>query len=141
VATKADFTQDEWEAMQKGITGAGTLVAISDRSFFDTFKEANALAKHLRDAHAGNDNPLIRELAGAHGSPFGITASPEEVKQGTIDSLHAAVAALEAKSRDDLPAYKQLVIDVAESVAEAAKGVAPGESDALNTIRSALDGT
>jgi hypothetical protein len=99
MATKADFTQEEWEAMQKGITGAGTLVAISDRSFFDTFKEANALAKHLRDARAENDNPLIRELAGAHGSPFGVTASPEEVKQGTVDSLHAAVAALEAPNR------------------------------------------
>ncbi len=141
MATKADFTQEEWEAMQKGITGAGTLVALSDRSFFDTFKEANALAKHLRDAHAKGDNPLIRELAGAHGSPFGITASPAEVEKGTIDSLHAALAALEAKSPDDLPAYKQLVSDVAESVAEAAKGVAPSENDALNTIRSALDGT
>ena len=141
MATKTDFTQEEWEAMQKGITGAGTLVAIADRSFFDTFKEANALARHLRDAHAKNDNPLIRELAEAHGSPFGITASPAEIEKGTIDSLHAAVAALEAKSPDDLPAYKQLVSDVAASVAEAAKGVAPSENDALSTIRSALDGT
>jgi hypothetical protein len=141
MATKDDFTQDEWEAMQKGITGAGMLVAISDRGFFDTFKEASALAKHLSEAHSKSDNPLVRELADAHGNPFGMTASPAEVEKGTIDSLHAAVAALEAKSPDDLPAYKQLVIDVAESVAEAAKGVAPSEGDALNSIRSALDKT
>jgi tellurite resistance protein len=67
-----------------------------------------------------------------------MTASPEEIEVGTVDALHAAVAALEAKSPDDLPAYRKLVIDVAESVAEAAKGVAPSESDALETVRSAL---
>jgi hypothetical protein len=138
MATRADFTEQEWDAMEKGITGAGMLVAISDRGFFDTFKEANALAKHLSEAHAGSDSALIRELAGTHGSPFGMTASEAEVERGTVDSLHAAVAALEAKSPDDLPAYRQLVTDVAESVAEAAKGVVPAESDALETIRSAL---
>ena len=141
MATKADFTQEEWDAMQKSITGAGTLVALSDRAFFDTFKEANALAKHLREAHAKSDSPLIRELAEAHGSPFGLTASPAEIEKGTVDSLHAAVAALGAKSPDDLPAYKQLVTDVAQSVAEAAKGVVPSESAALDTIRGALGST
>jgi len=138
MATKADFTQEEWEAMQNGISGAGVLVAVSDPGFFDTFKEAKALAKHLREAHAKSESALVRDLAETHGTPFGMTASPEEVEKGTVDSLHAAVAALEAKSPEDLPAYKQVVIDVAESVAEAAKGVAPRESDALETVRSAL---
>jgi hypothetical protein len=138
MATKVDFTQEEWEAMQKGITGAGMLVAISDRGFFDSFKEASALAKHLSEAHAKNDNPLVRELADTHSKPFGVTDSPAEIEKATVDTLHAAVAALQAKSPADLPAYTQLVIDVAESVAEAAKGVAPNESNALDTVRSAL---
>jgi hypothetical protein len=140
MATKADFTEAEWEAMQNGLTGAGMLVAISDPGFFDTFKEANALAKHLAEAHAKSENPLLRELAATHSRPFGMTASAAEVEKGTVDSLRAAVAALEAKSPDDLPAYKLLVLDVAQSVAEAAKGVAPAESDALDAVRSALDG-
>jgi len=67
MATKDDFTAEEWEALQKGITGAGMLVAISDRGFFDTFKEANALAKHLAQAHTKSDSALMRELATAHG--------------------------------------------------------------------------
>src|SRR6059058_4332354 len=131
MATKDDFTAEEWEALQKGITGAGMLVAISDRGFFDTFKEANALAKHLAQAHTKSDSALMRELATAHGSPFGMTASPAEVEQGTTETLQAAVAALEAKAPDDLPAYRALVVDVAESVAEAAGGVAPAETKAL----------
>jgi len=138
MASKADFTEAEWEAMQKGISGAGVLVAISDPGFFDTFKEANALAKHLAAAHAQSDSALVRELATVHGNPFGMTAKPAEIEQGTVDSLHAAVAALEAKAPDDLPAYRALVLDVAQSVAEAAKGVAPSETSALDKVKEAV---
>jgi hypothetical protein len=138
MATKADFTEPEWAAMQKGISGAGMLLAISDPGFFDTFKEASALAKHLAAAHAQSESELVRELATVHGNPFGLTASPQEVEQGTVDSLHAAVAALEAKAPDDLPAYRKLVLDVAQSVAEAAKGVAPTETSALETVKAAV---
>ena len=138
MASKADFTEPEWDAMQKGISGAGMMVALSDPGFFDTFKEANALAKHLAAAHAQSDSELVRELATTHGNPFGITAKPAEVEQGTVDSLHAAVTALEAKAPDDLPAYRALVMDVAQSVAEAAKGVSDQENQALDKIRAAL---
>lgn len=124
--------------MQEGITGAGMFVALVDRGFFDSFKEANALAHHLREAHEHNDSTLVRELAAGHDRPFGMTASPEEVEQTTTAALEQAVAALEAKSPEDLPAYRQLVLEVAESVAEAAKGTSPQENDALDRIRAAL---
>src|SRR4029450_6044519 len=51
MAAKTDFTEQEWDALEKGVTGPGFWMAISDRGFFDTFKEAGALAKHLREAH------------------------------------------------------------------------------------------
>ena len=139
MTTKADFTQDEWDAMQQGITGAGFLVAMSDRGFFDSFKEASALAKHVNEAHTKNDSALVRELAEGHDKPFGATASAAEAEQATVDALHAAVAALEAKSPEDLSAYKQVVLDVAQSVAEAAKDVSAKESAALDTIKAALE--
>jgi hypothetical protein len=138
MATKADFTDEEWKAMQEGITGAGMFVAIIDRGFFDSFKEANALAHHLREAHEHNDSALVRDLATGHDKPFGMTASQEEIEQGTTAALKQAVAILEAKSPEDLPAYKQLVLEVAQSVAESAKGVSPQENQALDSIRAAL---
>ena len=124
--------------MQEGITGAGMFVALVDRGFFDSFKEANALAHHLKDAHEHSDSVLVRDLATWHDRPFGMTASPQEVEQSTVATLGQAVAALEAKAPEDLPAYRQLVLDVAESVAEAAKGVSPQENEALGAIRAAL---
>jgi hypothetical protein len=138
MATKADFSDQEWKAMQEGITGAGMFVALVDRGFFDSFKEANALAHHLREAHDHSDSVLIRDLAAGHDRPFGATASPQEIEQSTVGALGQAVDVLKAKSPEDLPAYRQLVLDVAESVAEAAKGVSPQESKALDSIRAAL---
>ncbi len=138
MATKADFTDEEWKAMQEGITGAGMYVATIDRGFFDSFKEASALAHHLRDAQQHSDSVLIRDLATGHDKPFGMTASPQEIEQGTVATLEQAVAILEARSPEDLPAYKQLVLELAQSVAEAAKGVSPLENQAVDRIRRAL---
>jgi hypothetical protein len=138
MAKKSDFTEQEWEQLRKGATGAGLLVSVSDRSFFDSFKEASALAHHLRDAHEHSDSALVRELATGHDRPFGLTASPEEIEKSTVEAIQQAVATLTAKSPEDLPAYRRLVLDVSESVAAAAKGVSPQENSALEHIRAAL---
>jgi hypothetical protein len=58
MAGKSDFTEQEWEDLRKGATGAGLLVSVSDRSFFDTFKEASSLAKHVKGAR-DSDSQLV----------------------------------------------------------------------------------
>jgi hypothetical protein len=138
MATKADFTEEEWKTLQGGVNGAGMFVSLVDRSFFDTFKEGNALAHHLRDAHEHSESVLVRDLVTGHERPFGASASPQEIEQSTVAALQQAVALLQAKAPDDLPAYRQLVLDVAQSVAEAAKGVSQQENQALDQIRAAL---
>jgi len=138
MATRTDFTDEEWKTLEEGITGAGMFVALVDHGFFDNFKEANALAHHLADAHQKSESALVRELATGHDRPFGMTASPAEVEQSTVATLQQAVAALEAKAPEDLPAYRQVVLDVAQSVAEAAKGVSATENAALEKIHAAL---
>ena len=87
MGTRADFTDEEWQAMQEGIAGAGMFVAIVDRGFFDSFKEASALAHHLREAHEHSESVLVRDLATGHDRPFGMSASPEEVEQSTVATL------------------------------------------------------
>jgi hypothetical protein len=139
MTTKADFTEDEWEALQKGVTGAGLLVSVSDKGFFDTFKEAGALAKHLNEAREGHQSELVGELSRMKGSGFGLTASPDEVERDTIAALGKAVSILREKSPDELDDYQSFVLDAAESVAQAAKGVGAGETAAIDKIRATLD--
>jgi hypothetical protein len=138
MATKADFTEEEWATLEKGVTGAGFLMAISDRGFFDTFKEAGALARHLRDARENTSSDLVREFAQTRSTGFGIGDSPPEVESETLEALHAAVETLEAKAPDEVGAYRAFVVEVAESVGSAAKGGEAAEAATLDKIKSAL---
>jgi len=138
MATKADFTEQEWESLQKGVVGGGLLVSLSDRSFFDTFKEAGAMAKHVAQARQSSSSDLIRELANVHGTGFGVTSAPEKVENETLDALRAAKQALEAKAPEELDAYRQLVLDVAQSVAAAASGGDAAEEQAIEKVRTAI---
>jgi tellurite resistance protein len=138
LATRTDFTDDEWEAMQKGVTGAGMLVSLSDRDFTDSFGEASALAKALASQREQSTSELVRELAAVRGTGFGFTDSLQEVEAETHAALEATLATLGAKAPDETDNYRRLVLDVAESVAEAKGGIKPGETAALERIREAL---
>ena len=139
MAGKTDFTEEEWKALQLGVTGSGMLVSTAHRDFTDSFGEASAIAKQLA-GHRESPSQLVRELAGTHTSGFGLVASPTEVQQGTIDALHTAVATLEAKAPDELEPYRGLVLDVANAVAEAKGGVKEQETAAIEQISAALAG-
>ena len=140
MATKADFTEQEWTQLERGVMGTTLLVSISDAGFFETFKEAGAAGRHLAEARKGNESELIRELAESRpGMGYGLGMSPQELETQTLEALRAAASALKAKAPDELPAYRQFVLDVAQSVAAAAEGVAAGETGAMEKIRSALD--
>jgi hypothetical protein len=138
MATKADFTEDEWKTMEKGVTGAGLLVSSSDPGFFDTFSESVALAKELAEEHKTSDNELVRELSHTHGTGFGLTTSPTELESETLDAVRSAVSTIGSKSPDDLAAYRQLVLAVADRVAAAKGGVKPEEAQAIDKIKEAL---
>jgi hypothetical protein len=138
MATKADFTEQEWESLQRGVVGAGLLVSLSDRGFFDTFKEAGALSKHVAQAKQGSSSDLIRELANVHGTGFGVTSSPDKVEAETLDALKSAKTALESKAPEELEPYREFVVEVAQSVADAAGGGETAESGAIEKVRSAV---
>jgi uncharacterized heparinase superfamily protein len=138
MAGKADFTEEEWDALHQGLTGAGMLVAVSDAGFFDSFKEAGKLAKHLAEASRTSTSELIRELARTHGSGFGMTSKPAEVEARTMAALESSVAVLEEKAPDDLKAYRSLVLDLATSVSGAAAGGDEAEGQAIDKIRAAV---
>jgi hypothetical protein len=142
MAKKDDFTQDEWTKLEQGVMGATMLVATADPGFFDTFKETKAMAKHVADARTSASSELIKELAHeSRLSGFGLVKSPQELEQDTVGALSSAVSTLHAKAPDEVDAYRQFVLGIAQSVANAAGGVATSESGAIEKIKTALDAT
>ena len=137
MATKTDFTEEEWEQLRRGVTGAGLLVSASDSSFFDSFKEAGSLAKHLAGGRS-DESELVRELAGERASGFGVRSSRDEIESGTLEALQGAVSTLQAKAPDEVEAYKSFVLEVAEAVGKAAGGGEAAEAATIEKIRGAL---
>src|SRR5262249_39555340 len=122
MAKKEDFSADEWKALRTGMLGAGIYVSLSDRDLSDTFGEAGALAKYLQGQQMAGSTELVRALAHEHGNPFGLTASPDRVRDETLQSLKSAAATLTAKAADDLGGYRDLVLGLATAVAQAKSG-------------------
>jgi len=137
MAGKADFTEEEWEQLRKGATGAGLHVSVSDRSFLDSLKEASSFAKYLLGSRE-SDSQLVRELASEHGTGFGAVATPSEVDAAADEALQAAVATLRAKAPDELESYRAFVLELAEAVGRAAKGGDAAEAAAIERVKAAL---
>jgi len=132
------LTENEIETLRKGALGAGLLVSVSDRGFFDTFKEAGALAKHVAAARGNSESAVVRQIAEGHGTGFGVTTPPAEVEAGTLDALRSSVQLLQAKAPDEVDAYRSFVLELARSVAAAAPGGDQAEAGTIAKIEQAL---
>jgi hypothetical protein len=138
MATKADFSEEEWETMQRGVTGAGMLVSLADRDFTDTFGEVKALAKYLGAEREQSQSTLVRDLAGVHGTKFGLGTSPSELEEGTLGALRSAAATIASKAPDESDAFRRLVLGVADRVADAKGGRQAAEEAAIAKIADAV---
>jgi hypothetical protein len=142
MATKADFDEQEWETIQKGVTGAGVLVSLSDRDFTDSFGEAGALAKYLAKQRTESPSTLVRDVAAIHSSGFGFRTSLQELESETLEALRSAVATLAAKAPDEVAAYRELVLGAAQHVADVkGGGTSDQERASIEKITEALGAT
>jgi hypothetical protein len=135
----SELNDTEIETLHRGALGAGLLVAVSDRGFFDTFKEAGTLAKHVATARGSSESPVVRRVAEGRGTGFGVTTPPAEIESGTLEALRSSVQLLQSKAPDELAAYRSFVLDLARSVAAAAPGGDEAESGAIAKIEGALE--
>src|SRR4051794_11068250 len=141
MGTKADFTEEEFETMQRGVSGAGMLVSLADRDFTDSFGEAKALAKYLASQRTEAQSTLARDIASVHSSKFGLGTNPTELEEGALGAIRTAVATIGEKAADEVDAYRGLVLGVAEHVAEAkGGGTSDAEASAIAKITDALSG-
>jgi hypothetical protein len=89
---------------------------VSDRGFFDSFREASSPAKHLVSARK-DESQLVREFAEGRPTGFGLPASPDEVENES---------------------YSAFVLELAESAGKAAGGDDQAEAAALEKFKAAL---
>ena len=140
---KADFTPEEWHTVLEAPVSAGLMVVTAHRG--GTFRESFALAKAYSEAreHHGTSALLDEIVASKPERDKTHHHSHEEVKAAAVKHLEDAIAILGQKAAaEDVEAYRQFVLTLAEKVAHAhrehGQEVSPEEQQALDEIAAAL---
>lgn len=127
-----DYSEEERDTVRSAAFGAMFFVSKADPGFFAMFKESVAGSKALAKA-----SPELRGLL-TGGMPSPPTGSPDEIDKNILASLAQAVAILQQKGPDEVEGFKAVIVEACNNVAEASKGVAPAESEAIGKVKSAL---
>ncbi|WP_203567709.1 hypothetical protein [Aestuariimicrobium ganziense] len=130
----ADYTNDEQEIVRRAALGSMSLVSQADPGFFAMFKESLAGSRALADA----PEPVKSLLQGGMIMPER-ASSREEAAQNVYDDLNQAVQIL-GRDPQALDGFRNVVLAACQQVAEASKGVAPEEAEAIQRIQAALAG-
>jgi hypothetical protein len=150
MASKADFTAVEWDTITQGPALAALKVISAQRG--GTIRESVQVAKVYNEAREQHPGELVGEIAKSaptlDRSEF---TSREDVATQTPERIRSAVELLESKAPDEVEAYRQFTLTVAQRAAEADKSggvlgvggerVSDSERAALAEIAEALGTT
>lgn len=131
MATKQDFTTDEWSRLVESAMLASIAVTAAEPSgLWGTLKEGFANAQALAGAR-GSETPLIKDVVAALTTSEGRTiasdglkqrlagAKAEEAVQRSIAALGEVASIVDAKAGPDAAAFKSWIYENARRVAEA----------------------
>jgi hypothetical protein len=160
MATKSDFTTDEWDAMRRAPFMAGLLVvAASPSGPFGVLKEMFAVGKTLADVKLhGTSSDLVKALVADLETPEarqqGMPAefhgkTPDQLRAAALEACRQTSAMVDRKAAsNEAQAFKQWLLSIAQKVAEAAKEggvlgfggtrISEQETSALKDLASAL---
>jgi hypothetical protein len=141
MATKQDFSAEEWEAISDGPVYAGFMIITASKggSIRETFSMSKAWAEaRQRQGESELLDAIVAEKPKLDEKP----GSAIELHNAGIQMLQQAVAAIESRSPAELGAYRDFVVGLAERVAEAheehGERVSSGERSVLDQIAAAL---
>ena len=134
MATKADFTTEEWSEVLGSVMLAGTAVTLADPSgLIGLTKEGFASGSALLEAKTDpNANELIKsvvsdfETSGGRTAARGVIKSKltgmpaAQMKEIILEALSQTAAVLDAKAPDDAGGFKAWLRGISERVANAA---------------------
>jgi len=133
MAGRADFTPDQWLTMQRAMTSAGYVVALSEGGVIDDMlSEILAVTQRLSGAGRNHPNQLVRELASMPHVQSGLRPelTPAAYEQQSLAAIRASTVLVAEKAPGDLESFRAFLVDLAEAAANAHR-----ERGFLGTVR------
>lgn len=140
MATKADFSEEEWQTLEWAVADTMAYLSMADPGFWDTFKEASGAARFIAENKDSSANLLVRDLAGGLKAKRDkeLTGNPTDMSGSVVARVSEAASLVAEKAPEDLPAFREFVLGLAEATAAAVEGIGELEAGALDKIRVAL---
>ena len=155
---KTSFSKEEWVTLMQGPYCAGSYVSLADTHHLDQSKERHAMVKEatlwvIPDGAKDLIRPLYADIGKFREDTDEIPgyvegADHDEQSKNSLQGLKDAAAILQEKATaEEVAAYNEWLMDVAQKTAEASKESALGifgsrvsdkEQAALDEIRQAL---
>lgn len=159
MADKSTFSAEEWSVLRSVPHIVGMAIAGAGGGIFGAVKEAMSAARIVAE-NSQSPSPLIHDICNVEEAKEAEEAlrktimadvsnmTSEKLKAMAVDSTQQATAILKSKATDELAAYRDLILQVADGVAKAAKEggffgfggelVSPGESAVISAISAVL---
>lgn len=158
MSVKDNFTPEEWDKVLSGpATAAAAILAASPSGLTGIIAEGITTVKAMKELAEASSAPLLQAIAASlkpedqerHREERPRFKSFEEAKNAMLERLRSAFWIVQTKATpEDLAAYQQYVVGVAERVAQAAKEggflgiggeqVSQAEKDTLKEIRATV---
>lgn len=133
MATKSDFTPDEWKLLLESVMMSGIAVTAAEPSgLWGTLKESFASARTMASGKASSSDlikAIVSDLETSEGRGVareGLSeklkgSNPAEITAKSIDTLRQAAALLDAKAPGEAADVKAWLRQISANVAEASK--------------------
>ena len=123
MAGRSDFSHDEWTALRRAMIGAAVIVSLSEGGGEDMISEMLAVSEHLLATRRRHSCQLVRELADItrFNSGYQTGMSPAQYEGPALDSIRAAVALVATRAPADVVPFREFVVALAETAANAHK--------------------
>ena len=143
MTSKADFTEQEWDAVLEGPPSAGMIVVTASRG--GTFERPSRSGRRTRRL-ASSTAPAscsTRSCRPSRRSITRVTGRPRSCREHAVQHIRDAIEVLERKaSADEVEGYRRFVLGLAERVASAHREdgmeVSGPEHEAIEQIRTSL---
>ena len=140
MATRETFTDEEWKDLQWALMLAGSHISASDwPGWWKSVKEAAGGSRFLT-AMQSSDNALVATLTSdqARRRPPDVSDRTTLAGEPTLARIRAATALVREKAPEDLEDFRQLLLGVAQVVADEVDGTSEEEARALERVKHAL---
>ncbi|HSZ35452.1 MAG TPA: hypothetical protein VK773_00050 [Acidimicrobiales bacterium] len=146
MASKSDFTDEEWRVILEAPPSAGMIVVTAQRG--GSFRETIAMAKTYAEARQehGKSQLLDEIVAAKPERDHTHFHSYDELKQHGLQHLRDSVALLAKKATpEEVQEYKQFIVTLSNKVAAAHREhgheVSESEQKAIQDITNAMSGS